>query len=323
MNRSTLKIVVVALLAATAIVVVAGSVDDARTSEGGASSSPAETETQTTVEKTTAGPTEDRNEVLRSTQEDRDCASPAQRPLLWMGVLSGLGLVVGGVYVQRGQMAAIAVAMMVLLLVFFGYTLVGVCIPEKIQPPVNGSAAGPENLTITDFAPGEANGSGSGEGDAAPDLPIAVVAVLAILAIAAVGAVLVTREDGDEDDPFAALEDGDAEQEAEELVDVDEFAAAAGRAADRIEDTDDVDNEIYRAWVEMTTYLDVPHPESSTPGEFVVAAVDAGIDREDVSELTDLFERVRYGHTTATSEREARALDALRRIEAQYGGEDE
>jgi len=322
MNRSTLKIVVVALLAASAIVAVAGSVDDARTGEGGASSSVPDEETETAVESTTSAPTEERNQVLRSSGDDSECMPANERPLLWFGVVSGLGLVVGGVYVQRGQMAAIAVALVFLVLVFLAYSLFGVCTTGTIQPPTNGSEVDQPKNNITDFAPDEANGSGSGSGDAAPDLPLAVVAVIAVLAVAAVGAVLVTRGDGGDDDPFAAVEDGTGEDETAGLVDVDEFAAAAGRAADRIEDTDDVDNEIYRAWVEMTRHLDVPHPESSTPGEFATAAVDAGIDREDVDELTALFERVRYGHTAATSERETRASDALRRIEAQYGGEE-
>ena len=321
MNRATLKVAVVALLAATAIVVVAGSVDDARTGEGGGSSSVPDEETETAVEQTTSAPTEQTNQVLRPSGADSECMPANERPLLWFGVVSGLGLVVGGVYVQRGQMPAIAVALVFLVLVFLAYSLLGVCTTGTVQPPTNGSEVDQPKNNITDFEPDEANGSGSGSGDAAPDLPLAVVAVLAILAVAMVGAVLVTRGDGGDDDPFAALEDDEGEDEAG-LVDVDEFAAAAGRAADRIEATDDVDNEIYRSWVEMTRHLDVPHPESSTPGEFAAAAVDAGIDREDVDELTALFERVRYGHTAATSERENRALDALRRIDAQYGGEE-
>ena len=321
MNRATLKVAVVALLAATAIVVVAGSVDDARTGEGGGSSSVPDEETETAVEQTTSAPTEQTNQVLRPSGADSECMPANERPLLWFGVLSGVGLVVGGVYVQRGQMSAVAVALVLLVLVFLAYSLLGVCTTGTVQPPTNGSEVDQPKNNITDFEPDEANGSGSGSGDAAPDLPLAVVAVLAVLAVAMVGAVLVTRGDGGDDDPFAALEDDEGEDETG-LVDVDEFAAAAGRAADRIEATDDVDNEIYRAWVEMTRHLDVPHPESSTPGEFAAAAVDAGIDREDVDELTALFERVRYGHTAATSERENRALDALRRIEAQYGGEE-
>lgn len=321
MNRSTLKIAVVALLAATAIVAVAASVDDVQTGEGGASSGAPDMNEETVTAVTTSDPPNRTQTAVDRSGPNRECTPAAERPLLWFGIVSGLGLVVGGVYVQRGQMPAIAVAMICLVLLFFAYTLFGVCATAPIPQPENVSAAEQNNETLTDLGAGESGGSGAGADDGTQDLPLAVVAVVAVLAVAAVGAVLVTRGDSGEDDPFEALEDGDDEVE-DELVDVDEFAAAAGRAADRIEDTDDVDNEIYRAWVEMTAYLDVPHPESSTPGEFAVAAVDAGIDREDVRELTDLFERVRYGHTAATSEREDRALDALRRIEAQYGGDE-
>jgi hypothetical protein len=320
MNRSTLKIVVVAFLAATAIVAVAGSVDDARIDEGGGSGSPPSgTVTETSVEQTTGEPDRTITAVDRS-GNSRECVPAGQRPLTWVGAVGALGIVVGIVYRQRGRMPAIAVSLLLLVFLFLGYSLFGVCTIGQIPQAQNGSPAELNNETQTDFSPGDGTGDGSSDTGTSRDFPLALVAVVAVLAVAAVGAVLVSR-DTEDDDPFEAIEDGDAEDE-EGLVDVDEFAAAAGRAADRIEDTDDVDNEIYRAWVEMTTYLDVPHPESSTPGEFAAAAVDAGIDRDDVVELTDLFERVRYGHTAATSEREDRALDALRRIEAQYGGED-
>jgi hypothetical protein len=320
MNRSTLKVAVVALLAATAIAAVAGSVDDARTGEGGASPATPDQTEETVTAVTTSDPADRTVTAVDRSGRNRECTPAGERPLLWFGVVSGLGLVVGGVYVQRGQMPAFAVAMICLVLLFFAYTLFGVCTTGAIPTPENRSGAEENNETRTDFSPDESSGAGEGQTGGAQDLPLAVVAVIAVLAVAAVGAVLVTRED--DDDPFEALEESDGEHGEEGLVDVDEFAAAAGRAADRIEDTDDVDNEIYRAWVEMTAHLDVPHPESSTPGEFAVAAVDAGVDREDVRELTDLFERVRYGHTAATNERENRALDALRRIEAQYGGDD-
>jgi hypothetical protein len=80
-------------------------------------------------------------------------------------------------------------------------------------------------------------------------------------------------------------------------------------------------NEIYRAWLEMTRHLAVDRPRSSTPTEFAEAAVDAGMAREDVRELTDLFELVRYGGEAPTPDRVDRARDALRRIERTYGGE--
>jgi hypothetical protein len=65
----------------------------------------------------------------------------------------------------------------------------------------------------------------------------------------------------------------------------------------------------------MTRHLDVPNPESSTPAEFAAVAVEAGIDREDVEELTALFEAVRYGGESPTEDRERRALEALRSVE--------
>ncbi|WP_435347558.1 DUF4129 domain-containing protein [Haloarchaeobius sp. HRN-SO-5] len=100
------------------------------------------------------------------------------------------------------------------------------------------------------------------------------------------------------------------------------LGTVAGRAADRLEQTDATENEVYRAWVEMTTYLPVEHPKSSTPAEFASAAVDAGVARDDVADLTRLFEEVRYGGEPVTDERESRAIDALRAIEAEYGETD-
>ncbi|MFT4958108.1 MAG: hypothetical protein ACI9PP_002168, partial [Halobacteriales archaeon] len=93
---------------------------------------------------------------------------------------------------------------------------------------------------------------------------------------------------------------------------------AAGRAADRLETGDEFENDVYRAWAEMTTELEVEHPSSSTPSEFAMAAVDAGMDRNDVDRLTELFEEVRYGGFDPTPEREGEAIETLRRIETEY-----
>ncbi|WP_323674803.1 DUF4129 domain-containing protein [Halorubellus sp. PRR65] len=321
MKRSTLQVALVALLAATAIVAVAGSVDDAQTNGGGAAPSAPDVATDTATEQTTSDPTDHTNTPVDRSGRNRECVDGSQRPLLWFGVVVGLAGVVGIVYWRHGQMEAISVTLLLLVLLFFAYSLFGLCTTGQIPQPENRSGPEEINDTRTDFAPSSQGSGGGTDGEQTRDLPLALVAVVAVVAVAAVGAVLVTRGETDDDDPFEALEEAD-EHADDELVDVDEFAAAAGRAADRIEDTDDVDNEIYRAWVEMTEHLDVDHPESSTPGEFAAAAVDAGIDRDDVVELTELFERVRYGHTAATSDREARALDALRRIDSQYGGDE-
>nr|WP_267902950.1 DUF4129 domain-containing protein [Halomarina oriensis] len=162
-------------------------------------------------------------------------------------------------------------------------------------------------------------GGGGGGGGAAEVTQVATdpsAVVLAVLAVVLVGAVaVVVRSAADSTD----------EAEVDPVVDdpdptVREVGEAAGRAADRIDASGDVDNAIYRAWREMTDPLDVPR-ETSTPGEFATAAVDAGMSREDVRELTDLFETTRYGGVAIDDEREERAVTALRRIERTYGGD--
>lgn len=154
---------------------------------------------------------------------------------------------------------------------------------------------------------GGAGGFSAGEGD--PTLAPPLLVVLLGVAVAAAVGVLV-RGGTDEDAP-----DADETPAATTAV-----GRAAGRAADRIEDEAAVDNEVYRAWAEMTDLLDVPDPETSTPREFEAAAVDAGMAAEDVRELTRLFEAVRYGGVEPDGESEQRAVAVLRRIEAAYAG---
>lgn len=99
--------------------------------------------------------------------------------------------------------------------------------------------------------------------------------------------------------------------------------AAAARAVDRIDDHEgDAENAVYEAWVEMTTALDVPDPTTSTPGEFADAATAAGMDESRVAELTDLFERVRYGSEPVTADHERQAVETLRAIQAAHEGVD-
>ncbi|MFC7176143.1 DUF4129 domain-containing protein [Halosegnis marinus] len=105
--------------------------------------------------------------------------------------------------------------------------------------------------------------------------------------------------------------------------DVAAVGRTAGEAADRIAEGTAVENEVYRAWRTMTDHLDVASPATSTPGDFADAAVEAGMDREDVAALTDLFEETRYGDYEVTEERAERAVAALREVEAVYAAEDE
>lgn len=135
---------------------------------------------------------------------------------------------------------------------------------------------------------------------------------LAVAAALVISVALVRTERTTEDTDDGAIENGSTRAE---------LGRAAGRAADRIVDEADVDNDVYRAWREMTEQLGVADPRSRTPGEFARAATDAGMAREDVAELTDLFRTVRYGDTSVTDEREARAVAALRRIEDEHAEE--
>ncbi|ELZ08555.1 hypothetical protein C479_14488 [Halovivax asiaticus JCM 14624] len=79
----------------------------------------------------------------------------------------------------------------------------------------------------------------------------------------------------------------------------------------------DPTDEVSRAWVAMTTELNVDNPRCRTPTEWRRAAVDAGIDPAVAREVTDLFRKVRYGRSTASSDDRHRANDQLRRIEGE------
>lgn len=161
----------------------------------------------------------------------------------------------------------------------------------------------------------------SGGGVQAPEgsrIPLESLNVIAVLALGVVlvGVVLWLSEDPDDD--LARERTG-----ADRGTETGPIGRRAGEAADRIEADAAVDNEIYRAWVEMTDQLDVAHPDTSTPEEFASAAVDAGMRREDVEELTDVFREVRYGPEEPTAGHEGRAVEALRRIESTYAPGDE
>ena len=166
-------------------------------------------------------------------------------------------------------------------------------------------------------APQPDEGTGNGEDvDPWAGAVLAVVAPIVGFFLISIGILLFVRGRGDEpvESPVA-----------DDLDDVGDTTAtigdAAGDAADRIAGAsgDDLKNEVYRAWYEMVRALDVDRPGTSTPGEFAVAAVDAGMRPNHVEELTVLFEGVRYGHHDTTTERETRAIETLRRIEETYG----
>ena len=160
-------------------------------------------------------------------------------------------------------------------------------------------------------------GSG-GDSDVLYDIPV-VWWFLGSFAVLILGVILVLRRYGLRSDEDSNGEPSESTEETTAL------GAIAGQAADRIEDRENsgpnADNEVYRAWEEMTAQLDIESGETTTPREFEQQATAAGMAPDDVRELTDLFEMVRYGGETATEDREQRAVSVLRRIESTYGGE--
>lgn len=165
-------------------------------------------------------------------------------------------------------------------------------------------------------SPGDGDGSADGGGIlSVSNSPLAALAAVALLAVVAVALAVGTGSAGT---PDPRDDDDEDEGDPATLADV---GTAAGRAADRMVEADP-ENAVYRAWVDMTGLLDVPDPETTTPGEFAAAAVDAGMDPEDVERLTGAFEAVRYGGDEVTTDHERSAREAFRRIEAAYADHD-
>ncbi|MCU4974057.1 DUF4129 domain-containing protein [Halobacteria archaeon AArc-m2/3/4] len=149
----------------------------------------------------------------------------------------------------------------------------------------------------------------------AGELPPSIV--VGSFVILLVGAAVVMYRSADEEDTVAPQEESDPD-----TPELDRFAEAAGEAADRIEERNvDVDNSVYRAWLEMTGLLDVDAPDTYTAEEFAEAAVDVGMDADNVEELTELFNEVRYG-AKDVDQREDRAIEILRTIESEYSSDE-
>ena len=193
--------------------------------------------------------------------------------------------------------------------VFFAHTLLTRCTPGSgwaILASLLSDLRGP-------FVTGEGGAVGvGGAGVSAPTAALGIVLFVALLA----AVFLLFIATGDETQAASGETSDDDDTDGDGVAAV---ARVAGEAAARIEADADADNEVFRAWAAMTDHLDVERPESSTPTEFALAAVDAGMADEDVRELTGLFESVRYGRAEATQDREERAVAALRRIETEYG----
>ncbi|EMA65140.1 hypothetical protein C461_14900 [Halorubrum aidingense JCM 13560] len=194
--------------------------------------------------------------------------------------------------------------------------LLSACRPLDAEVDFSLGAGGADSGLFPESGEGGSGLGGAGEGAvSAPELLFALVVVVALLASAV--ALLAAAGDDDSATGGSAADEDDATERSPDLAAV---GRAAGDAAGRIEGSPDAENEVYRAWRDMTEALDVDRPASSTPAEFASAAVAAGVDEEPVDELTAVFERVRYGGEDATADRERRAVAALRRIEERHGG---
>lgn len=165
-----------------------------------------------------------------------------------------------------------------------------------------------ENQTV----PGVAGG-GLGEPSEVRWLPaLVLLGVFGVVLLAAIALGLREDDEARDDPPARATSAADSELGSD-------LAAVAGRVANRLEDPSAYENEVYRAWVEMTELLDMTNRETATPREFARAAVGGGMDPADVRDLTQLFEEVRYGDQPVTREREEGAATLFRRIEERYG----
>ncbi|WP_436909176.1 DUF4129 domain-containing protein [Halosimplex marinum] len=205
--------------------------------------------------------------------------------------------------------AAAVVAFVVLLglYLFLSGTFDGSSMGQSL-PNVSGSPLG---------GGGDMGSADESAADNARDLPSLVTfGVVGFALVAALGLIYYASASVDASvDPAPPAEPDAPDREA--------VGAAAARAAERIDDhSGDAENAVYEAWVEMTGALDVADPATSTPGEFAAAATGAGMDADRVSELTDLFERVRYGSEPVTADHERRAVETLRAIQAAHADVD-
>jgi hypothetical protein len=230
----------------------------------------------------------------------------ATTPPSWTIALVVFAVVVGIaaiVVLSGGRVLPMMVGVLVPVLVLV--VIILTVDPEPFRQPV-------ENVSIQNvsemFEPGDEGGRGTGSGTVSA-LTYGLVGVVVLFAA---GLVYFASSSVSEPEPEVETDEGTDPQDAA-------ISAAAGAAADYIAADDrDRSNAVYEAWLEMTDALDIDAPETTTPGEFADAAVDAGMAPAEVRELTTLFEETRYGDEAPSEKREERALDALRRIEAAH-----
>jgi len=220
-----------------------------------------------------------------------------------LGVLALVAILALVWYLYRDFRAvvrlALGIAVLAGVVILLSRTLQFVREPRDIAIPV-------------EFGNESGLGGGNGNGELTTTDPVVPSVLLFVLFGALlVGAFVVVRRHRRDSDE-TAVRSPDTTEDTETLGEV------AGSIADRLDDDGSFENEIYRAWVEMTALFDLSRPETKTPGEFATLATDAGMDPHDVRELTVLFERVRYGTADPSERDEQRAVSLFRRLESTY-----
>ncbi|MFC5366543.1 DUF4129 domain-containing protein [Salinirubrum litoreum] len=307
MDRNTALTVGVAVLAVVALSLAAATLDSATVQEGGSGLGvgPAE---QPGVGTGSDGDFGTQQEAAGGGMAVGFCYPWLADPLVVLGIV-GAFLLMGAVayYQTRTVLVPASLTLAFGIPVGLVWALLTSC-----RSAAGGGLFPAPSANGTGILPSGGGSSGLAEGASQTvSTPSAILAILLVVALAG-SVLLLFVASGDEEESFDDPDDDGPDP------DVAAVGRAAGDAADRIERDADVQNEVYRAWVEMTDSLDVDNPRSSTPAEFATAAVEAGMASDDVDELTRLFEEVRYGGEDVTSEREERAVSALRRIEETY-----
>lgn len=146
---------------------------------------------------------------------------------------------------------------------------------------------------------------------------LGLLAIVVLVGVIVASYRLVRVRQRETDRTAAESEDPDTEPAVNAGESTDDLGAAAARAADHLRTDPPLDNDVVRAWRELTVVLPVGRPATATPREFAAAAIDAGVDPAAVDELTTLFEAVRYGDRDPSGARARRAVAALERIEAE------
>ncbi|MFC4550518.1 MULTISPECIES: DUF4129 domain-containing protein [Halorussus] len=314
MDRDTARPIVLALLCVLALGLAAATLDTAVQSgdSGGFGVGPPNSDAGAPGGGGSLG--------VNSSEDSAGAIGPSIEPpcypvlATWWAIALILGVFSLGAYLayrRLGGLGVVAYAGPVGIPLLLAHALLTTC-AGSIPAKSGGLLRSTNNSSL--LPQGGSGAPGTGEGVSLTDPNVLLLAGLGV-ALAAAVALLFASSSGDDPDPEESVTDPDTE------TDVAAVGRAAGDAADRIESTEDVDNEVYRAWREMTDHLDVANPRASTPAEFAAAAVDAGMARDDVEELTGVFEAVRYGGEAPTDRREERALAALRNIEAEYAGD--